>query len=249
VLLVIDHIEPVAKGGTNDILNLIAACKDCNSGKSDRVLTDTSILDKQRQQLEDLQERKEQIEMMFQWQKGLLGLDDQVIDQLAKYWSEKVEGYSLNENGINGLKRLKRKFEIDEIMSAINIAVEKYIEYKDGNPTQESVDLAWKKVGGICTFKRLEKEDPDGSRLYYIRGILRNRLRYLNYPMAIQLLRAAVEANASIDSLEEHAKNVRNWSNWCDDITNFIKIQKRENKKNKRRENQVEQPFKSATGD
>lgn len=31
--LVIDHIKPVSKGGTNDIDNLTASCDDCNSGK------------------------------------------------------------------------------------------------------------------------------------------------------------------------------------------------------------------------
>ncbi len=33
VKLEIDHIIPVAKGGTNDVENLIASCRDCNSGK------------------------------------------------------------------------------------------------------------------------------------------------------------------------------------------------------------------------
>lgn len=32
--LVIDHVVPVALGGTDDPSNLVAACKDCNSGKS-----------------------------------------------------------------------------------------------------------------------------------------------------------------------------------------------------------------------
>ena len=31
VILEIDHIRPVSKGGTNDILNLVTACRDCNS--------------------------------------------------------------------------------------------------------------------------------------------------------------------------------------------------------------------------
>ena len=31
--LVIDHIKPVSKGGTNDIDNLTASCDDCNNGK------------------------------------------------------------------------------------------------------------------------------------------------------------------------------------------------------------------------
>ena len=35
--LVIDHIKPVSKGGTNDIDNLTASCDDCNNGKGTQV--------------------------------------------------------------------------------------------------------------------------------------------------------------------------------------------------------------------
>lgn len=38
VLLEADHIEPVAAGGTNEAINLITSCADCNRGKSDRSL-------------------------------------------------------------------------------------------------------------------------------------------------------------------------------------------------------------------
>ncbi len=222
VLLVIDHIEPVAKGGTNDILNLITACKDCNAGKSDRQLSDSSILDKQRQQLEDLQERKEQIEMMFQWQKGLLDLDDQVVQQLTAFWSEQVPGYSLNETGIKGLKRLKRKFELDEILAAMKIAAEQYIEFKDGQPTKESVEEAWGKVGGVCAVRREEKKRPHMQKLRYVRGILRNRLSYLDEARALQLLEEAFDASASLENLEKHAKSLRTWTEWRNDIEAFI---------------------------
>jgi len=39
VVLEVDHITPVARGGTNEIDNLIAACEQCNGGKSARQLT------------------------------------------------------------------------------------------------------------------------------------------------------------------------------------------------------------------
>lgn len=37
-VLHVDHRNPTAKGGGDDRENLVTACEDCNSGKSDRVL-------------------------------------------------------------------------------------------------------------------------------------------------------------------------------------------------------------------
>lgn len=38
VRLTVDHVIPVAKGGTDDMDNLVAACEDCNGGKADLTL-------------------------------------------------------------------------------------------------------------------------------------------------------------------------------------------------------------------
>lgn len=38
VVLEVDHIVPVSAGGATELNNLQAACRTCNSGKSDRVL-------------------------------------------------------------------------------------------------------------------------------------------------------------------------------------------------------------------
>ena len=40
VVLVLDHVQPVAKGGNNSELNLITACETCNQGKAAKVLGD-----------------------------------------------------------------------------------------------------------------------------------------------------------------------------------------------------------------
>lgn len=32
VLLVLDHVKPIAEGGTNDILNPVTSCDPCNNG-------------------------------------------------------------------------------------------------------------------------------------------------------------------------------------------------------------------------
>lgn len=43
VILVCDHIQPVALGGETTIDNLITACQTCNQGKADKSLGDTPI--------------------------------------------------------------------------------------------------------------------------------------------------------------------------------------------------------------
>lgn len=222
VLLQIDHIEPIAKGGTNDLLNLTTACKECNSGKSDKRLSETAVLDKQRAQLEELQERREQIDMMFQWQKGLLELQDQVVARLQDIWADQVPGYTLNESGLRGLKRLAKIYSVDEIVTAIRVAADQYLVFRDGKPTKDSVEHAWKKVGGICRINRLEPENPEIKRLYYIRGILRNRLSYCNEHQALTLLRRALELDATLESLEELAKSTKNWTAWRTAIEDYI---------------------------
>lgn len=59
VVLQVDHINPVANGGENDIDNLITACFDCNSGKSDRLLGD--IPQAINEKLEVLKEKESQL--------------------------------------------------------------------------------------------------------------------------------------------------------------------------------------------
>lgn len=59
VILHVDHILPVAKGGGNDIDNLITACADCNQGKSSRLLT--NIPESLEKKARILREREEQL--------------------------------------------------------------------------------------------------------------------------------------------------------------------------------------------
>ena len=59
VVLEIDHIEPVSKGGKSDINNYITACFDCNRGKSNVLLSKAPA--KLSENLEILKEKEEQL--------------------------------------------------------------------------------------------------------------------------------------------------------------------------------------------
>lgn len=218
VILQVDHIEPVAAGGTNDILNLTTSCAACNAGKSDRRLSDDSVVVQRRRQLEDIQEREEQLRMLLDWQRSLGDLEQKAVEEIAAYWAELIPPYSLTEHGKGGLRKTLAKFGVEEVMSAMRTAVRTYVVREDKQPTAESVEVAWKKVRGICSIERASQTKPYLRRLFYIRGILRNRLSYLNEPMALQLLERAAVAGYDLDYLEAHAKEVRNWTQWRDDL-------------------------------
>lgn len=44
-VLTIDHVVPVALGGSDDSSNLVAACKDCNAGKSSTAADASTVAD------------------------------------------------------------------------------------------------------------------------------------------------------------------------------------------------------------
>jgi hypothetical protein len=60
VQLVIDHLEPVSQGGTNEPENLVTACAPCNAGKSDTKLDAAAIHDDHRLALaQEMQEQRQ----------------------------------------------------------------------------------------------------------------------------------------------------------------------------------------------
>jgi hypothetical protein len=207
VVLQVDHINPVAKGGKNDILNLITACGDCNNGKSDRLLSDDSAVNKQRQQLEELSERREQLEMMLKWRDGLSELADDQKQAIRDTFKRLVPGYSIKDDSKLPGDWLQ-KYPINKILDAIETAVHRYVvRGEDGTIDRDSVESALHKVGGIL---RMGAMEPDERRLYYIKGIVRNRMYMPHFLMAD--LKRAVNAGVDVDDIEYEAKTARNWT-------------------------------------
>lgn len=227
MILEVDHIKPVSKQGTNELLNLVTSCKSCNLGKSNREISDNSVVEKQRSQLKDLQERREQIEMMIDWQREFTNLDDFQIKQVADYWSELVYPFELTDSGKNSLSKMLKRYKLSEILEAMKISVTQYVKYKDNKPTRESVNEAWDKITGICRMRKKQEAKPYLKDLFYIRGILRNRLSYVNEWQAINLLEDCVKVGISTYYLQEHAIKVHSWTQWHTELESLIE-EKRE---------------------
>lgn len=209
VVLEVDHIEPVSKGGTNDILNLVTSCFDCNRGKSDRRLSDDSIITQQQEQLEELNERRLQLEMMLDWRRELSEIDDELIDFLINE-IESVSGLEVLESGVKKVKSWFKKYDYDILLDSIEAS---FLQYED---EQKAFSL----IPRIAYYK----SNPDkqiNQELLYIRGILRNRLSYLDEKKALHLL---IKANEFLDEhvLKDIALNCSSWTNFRDTMELYI---------------------------
>lgn len=143
VVLEIDHIKPVADGGDNDIMNLVTSCFDCNRGKGKRKLDDNTVIKKQKAQLEELALKNEQLEMMLEWRKGLLEIEDRSVNIACEAFSDAF-GCDVTDSGKKKIKKYISSFSLQEILEAIDIAENTY----------EDPDIAFSKISGICNNRR-----------------------------------------------------------------------------------------------
>jgi len=152
VVLCVDHIRAVADGGTNDILNLVTACQDCNSGKSDRRLDDHSITGCRRAQAEAEQNRINQIKEMSVWVEDLAA--NRTIDSrtILKAFILGGGNTSAAEDWFNGVYLNEEQMDIrSKFISQLNRVVGKFdlkllleiaFEIGQKNPTTIPHDFA-----------------------------------------------------------------------------------------------------------
>lgn len=163
VILEVDHIKPVAEGGTNKMINLITSCRDCNRGKGKVRLSDDAEIKKQQEQLAELAEKREQLKMLMEWRTELSSLQQEEVDYICEYWENANGVYSLTDSGRATAMHYLKQFTLSEILDGIDIALAQYYKGKYAKSDEKkSIENAWQKVGGICYNRRKQKEQGDG---------------------------------------------------------------------------------------
>lgn len=159
VVLEVDHIKPVAKGGTNDIMNLVTSCGECNRGKRDIELSDDSAIKKQQKQLKELAKREEQLTMMLEWRENLKKTNEKEAKIIKK--AIIVAGNYRDPccDLTTKAMQLLAQFNAVEILEAIDISFARYY-----TGSKESYDKALEKIGGVC-YNR--KKQASVSKRYF----------------------------------------------------------------------------------
>lgn len=222
VVLHADHIHPVAEGGKTEILNLVAACEACNGGKGARLLDDSSVVERQRAQIEALEERREQLAMMLEWRDELERVKTDTVQIIADRIEERGY-YPPNENGKSDIRKWLRRFSFDEVLSATDEAFDVYMKWIGDKPDGDAWNVAFKKIPGVCSIRRQSVEKPYLQRLFYVQGILRRRFRTKNTRYVKALEEMIVEWGADVELLEDTAKTANDWRDFNDLVVTIIR--------------------------
>jgi hypothetical protein len=221
VILEVDHVEPVSKGGKTVMLNLVTSCFKCNRGKSNVKLSDTTIVEKQKKSLIELNEKHEQLKMLLKWRSGLLNIENKELQASQNAWAQ-ATSYHLNELGVSGIKKLLKLYGLRSVLDSMDIVV-KYLEYKDDKVTKESVEVAFKKLKGVCYIRSLPE---DKRKEYQALGSLKITMRYkyrnFDEQWASIYINRFIKAGHTIDQLKEIIEKSKSYYDWQDEIQSYI---------------------------
>ena len=204
VLLVMDHVVPVAEGGGNDIMNLVAACEGCNQGKGARRLDDHGLAHAERAEADRLALEREQLRQLAEWRNGLR---DSRLETLAEYFRTNT-GQVFTDAGLDAFRKflasgLRPPPSDVEVMDAIDV-----ISTTHPFPAHPIAYLAT-----VIRNARKYMVRPELREFHYIRGILRKRV-IVNERRVMALLEEAVQRGMSPEEIKQHAVDCRNWTDF-----------------------------------
>lgn len=161
VLLEVDHIVPVAAGGDNSEENLRTACRQCNSGKSDRLLEEGSGPGPMvsRAQVDDLNERTKQAE---EYAKLIAGMRDAVsrqLDLVNEAWATAFNaqttetGWRFNMSGRfpdeNSIRIFLKRLPLEMVLDAVDTTASRFSR-ADFGACKYFYAICWRHIKGLA---------------------------------------------------------------------------------------------------
>lgn len=87
VVLELDHIHPRSKGGTDEIVNLLTSCYDCNRGKAAKVISDIAPRPDADLAFLKIQQEIVEVKRFLSAKKELDSVNKQLCDALRESWA------------------------------------------------------------------------------------------------------------------------------------------------------------------
>ena len=155
VLLEVDHVIPVAKGGANDDDNLVTSCDACNRGKSDVSLGNVVPAIDELTRLAAMQEVLERAvgsRQAVEVARVQAEADDDAIALICDWWESAFDSSDYVQPA--SLRTFLRRLSIGEIHDAIDATESRFCGYR-------SCTKVWLYFCGVCWRKIRENDAGD----------------------------------------------------------------------------------------
>lgn len=138
VVLEVDHIVPVAAGGSDDDHNLITSCFDCNRGKADGTLEAAPLDTAERaEMLRDRMDQAKAYDALLQEQREE---EEAAIDEIADIYAAGFPGWYLKDGARMSIRQFLRKLPRIRVIEAMELACARMIDR----------ERAFKYFCGVC---------------------------------------------------------------------------------------------------
>lgn len=217
VVLHVDHIIPVSKGGLTELVNLITSCQPCNSGKKNTLLSDETAIKKQKKQLDQIQERREQIEELAKWRHELSKQADYVLDFIVGQVNAKIHPtHEVSEVGLKKIRTACKKYDPKIILQSIDVCEEQYLQWVDSDTVHKFINM----IPRICEHLKNGIDPKLGSQAAYLAGIAKNRveLTYSDLAHVRAGFYTILKEGYSFNTLKERAMQIED----LDDLVGML---------------------------
>jgi hypothetical protein len=156
VILEVDHIHPHSKGGSDEIINLITACYDCNRGKRAKVISDVAPRPDADIAFLRVQQEISEVERFLSAKAQLDASRSKAVAALEQTWMD-----FLTENTVPGVRVFVPwidNYGPDEVEKAIKIASIAYTKGRFGF-YDGVIRKLFPYVGAILRNRKSDKEN------------------------------------------------------------------------------------------
>lgn len=150
VVLHVDHVLPVVEGGTNDPINLLTACADCNLGKAGVPLG--SVHRPVAEQIAEGRDRAEQLAAFNAFLAERRDAEAQAVERIGRDWFNRLadkpedrDRFVFGSARIPTARTFVRRLPEVRILEAMDIAEARIFIHRDQSDWKR-----WKYFCGVC---------------------------------------------------------------------------------------------------
>ena len=150
VVLAIDHVIPVARGGDNEPDNLVVACYDCNLGKGAVPLQ--SVPPTMQEAIEERAERASQMASYSALLMELRDRENETIQGVGVYYYDTLNGakgaLTFGPGHVPHIRRFLQSLPAPELLDAIDITArnQEKLDYDEAREWRYFCGICWRKI-------------------------------------------------------------------------------------------------------